>query len=335
MFHGLGVVLHLTGLGIDIDGAAVAIGDVRQMRELRADLGITDFGIERFIGTDGVQEICEVKAVIPFAGIGLHLFASEIKLLVASTVNLQGSAFAVEGAERPLLLAARMAAALVPTDANLAEVVRGIRRVGRFLIVIMMIARTVHRHTLGIIHLQAPAGHVHEVRSVVLHFAAAIEPVPVPVVMHEVILVRPLRTWALPEFPTLFAQPLGHLHKLALADAAATATVVAARKCRRPNLASLHPLDSLNDTRLAAALIAHLHLALVFLRRGHDQLGFARIVTGGFLHVHMFASFHRENGHWCVPKIRCGDGHRIDRFIVEDAPEIICALRILRLRKFR
>ena len=110
LFHGLGVVLHLTGLGIDIDGTAVAIGDVRQMRELRADLGITDFGIERFIGTDGVQEICEVKAVIPFAGIGLHLFASEIKLLVASTVNLQGSAFAVEGAERPLLLAARMAA---------------------------------------------------------------------------------------------------------------------------------------------------------------------------------------------------------------------------------
>ena len=98
-----------------------------------------------------------------------------------------------------------MAAALVPTDADLAEVVSGIRRVGRFLIVIMMIARAVHRHALGIIHLQAPAGHVHKVRSVVLHFAAAIEPVPVPIVMYEVILVRPLRARALPKFPSFFA----------------------------------------------------------------------------------------------------------------------------------
>ena len=224
---------------------------------------------------------------------------------------------------------------MVPADAHLAKVVRSITGIRRFLIVIEVIPRAVEGHVLGVIHLQPPAGDVHEVRAVILHFAAAVQPVPVPVVMHEVILVRPARARALPEFPALFAEPLGHLHKLAFADAATGAAVVATRKGRLPNLAGFHALNAFDNARLTAALIAHLHLLFILLRRSHDQLRLSRVVAGGFFDVYVFACFHREDSHRCVPKIRRGNRHRINRFVIQNPPEIIYALRIFRLRKFR
>ena len=130
--------------------------------------------------------------------------------------------------------------------------------------------------------------------------------------MHEVILVRSLRARALPKFPAFFAQPFRHVHKLALTNAAATATVVATRKCRLPNLAGLHPLNTLDDARLAAALITHLHLALVFLRRGHDQLRLTRILAGRLLHVHMLTCFHCQNSHRRMPEVRRGNRYHIN-----------------------
>ena len=222
---------------------------------------------------------------------------------------------------------------MVPADAHLAKVVRGITGIRRFLIVIEVIPRAVEGYVLGVIHLQPPAGDVHEMRAVILHFAAAVQPVPVPVVMHEVILVRPVRARALPEFPALFAEPLGHLHKLAFADAATGAAVVASRKGRLPNLTSLHTLDALDDTRLTAPLVAHLHFLFVLLRRGHYQLRLARVMASGFLDVYVLARFHREDSHRCVPKIRRGNRHGINRFIIEDASKIIDTLRIFCLRK--
>ena len=245
-----------------------------------------------------------MKTVIPFTGIGLHFFAGKVELLVARVMNLQRAALAVKRAERTRFLPARMAAALVPADAHLAEVIRRIARVRRLLIIIEMIPRAIHGHALRIIHLQSPARHVHEMRPVVLHLATAIKPVPMPVVMHEVILVRPLGARPLPQFPAFLAQPLRHLHKFPLADAAAPPAVIAPRKRRLTNLARLHPLHALDDARLAAALIAHLHLLLVLLCCGHDQLRLARILAGRLLHVHVLARLHRQDRHRRVPKIR-------------------------------
>ena len=99
---------------------------------------------------------------------------------------------------------------MIPTDAHVTVIVNGVRGVGRFLIVIKMIPTAAHRHALWVIHLQPPTRHVQKVRAVVLHFATAVVPVPMPVIMHKVVLVSPLRARALPAFPAFFAEPRRH-----------------------------------------------------------------------------------------------------------------------------
>ena len=50
------------------------------------------------------------------------------------------------------------------------------------------------------------------------------------------------------------------------------------------------PLHRLNDERVAAALVAHLHVALVLARGGDHQPRLGGVVAGWFLDVNVLAS---------------------------------------------
>ena len=149
-----------------------------------------------------------------------------------------------------------------------------------------------------------------------MHLTATIKPVPVPIIVHKIILVWALRARPLPHFPAFFTEPIGHFNKLTLTDTSPTSAIVAARKRWLPNLTGLHPLDALNNTRLAAALITHLHFLFILPRCGHDQFALPRILTGRFLNINVLTCLHSENSHRGVPKIGRSDGHCIDRFII-------------------
>ena len=82
---------------------------------------------------------------------------------------------------------------------------------------------------------------------------------------------------------------------------------------------SLHGLD---DERIAAALISHLHVALVFAGSGDHERALGGVVAPGFLHVNMLAGLAAENGRRRVPEIRRGDGDGVEVRIVEHAPQI-------------
>ena len=59
------------------------------MSELRADLRITDLGVQRLVSADCIQEITEVEPVILLTWIGFYFLAAKVELLVAGAVNFQ------------------------------------------------------------------------------------------------------------------------------------------------------------------------------------------------------------------------------------------------------
>ena len=159
---------------------------------------------------------------------------------------------------------------MIPGNTHFAIIKHPIGGIGSLLIIIKVMARTIHRYPLGIIHRQTPTGYIQKVRSIVLNFATAVMPMPVPVIMHQIILVGTFRAWPLPFFPAVLAHPIGHLHKLTLADATPTPVVPTTGIEWFSNLTGLHPFNPFNDPGLTAALITHLHLFLILTGSRHD-----------------------------------------------------------------
>src|SRR6185503_561897 len=103
----------------------------------------------------------------------------------------QRTILGVEGGERVVFLLPRVAARLVPRRPAVPEVVLGAGGVGRLLVVLMVVPPPVHGDPLRVVGAEAPAGHVEEMDAVVRELAAAPVPPPVPVVVDEVVAIRP------------------------------------------------------------------------------------------------------------------------------------------------
>src|SRR5438552_18051416 len=108
-----------------------------------------------------------------------------------------------------------------------------------------------------------------------------------PVVMEEIVLVRPLRSRALPQ---RIIQPLRYGHLFAMTDGFAMVGVPGARKEQAAELPGVQGIDSFDDPGPTSPLVAHLHDAFMLPRRCNHQLGFVWIVAAWFLDVHVLAS---------------------------------------------
>ena len=78
---------------------------------------------------------------------------------------------------------ALQATAAVPAHSDFPKIVGRVSGVGCFLVVVEMVASTGVAGEDGQIDSECPAGDVERVHSIVGEFAAAVEPVPMPVVM--------------------------------------------------------------------------------------------------------------------------------------------------------
>ena len=199
----------------------------------------------------------------------------------------------------------------------MAEAECGHAGVRRFLVVVEVVAAAAVGDAPGEVDAEPPASEVERVHAVVGHLAAAVVPVPMPVVRDEVVLVRALRCGALPQ---VVVEMLWHRRWFAPADGAPAARVETARSEHLPYDALVHPLHRLDNERIAAALVAHLHVALVLARGGDHQPRLGGVVAARFLDVNMLAGLAAEDGGWGVPEVWRGDGDGVKMWILEHAP---------------
>src|SRR5438045_3574522 len=125
----------------------------------------------------------KVYIVAARTGSLVDLFAFGIEDFVATACIGHCAVFTIDCDEADLFSAARVTTAAVPHSALAAEVKSGAAGVGRFLIVVKMVAATAKGHTLGIIDTERPARCVQRMDAVVADFAIAPMPAPMPVVM--------------------------------------------------------------------------------------------------------------------------------------------------------
>jgi len=171
--------------------------------------------------------------------------------------------------------------------------------------------------------LDGPAGDVHLVDALVADLAVAEIPEPVPVVMHDIAVVRLLPRRAEPNVEVQFRR---RVFRLGEPDAATRLAGVAVGDQQLAVLAAGHGRDLLVPTAVAAALGAVLDDALV-LRRGLDQLAALEdVMAARLLHVDVFAGLAGPNGDQRMPVVGRGDRHRVEFLVVQGLADVLDAL---------
>ena len=211
------------------------------------------------------------------------------------------------------------ATAAVPAHADFAKVVGCVGGVGRFLIVIEMVAPAGVAGDDRHIDPEGPAGNVEGMDAVVGEFTATVKPVPMPVVVNEIILIGTGRNRALPE---IVVEVRWNRGRLSFADGAALIVIPATGIAKLADHAVLELGNSFAEGRGAATLVSHLHLTIGAFRCGDHEFGLAWVMAAWFFHVDMLSRITAEDGGGGVPEIRRGNGENVDFLVFEDATEI-------------
>ena len=155
--------------------------------------------------------------------------------------------------------------------------------------------------------------------AVVGHLAAAVVPVPMPVVRDEVVLIRPLRSWPLPK---VVIEMFGNGCWFALADCATAAGVKRARREYLTNDSLAQLLHRLHHHRVASALVTHLHVALVLACCRYHEFGLGGVMAARFFNVDMLAGLAAKDGGRGMPKIGCSNCDGVKVGILQHQPQI-------------
>ncbi len=162
--------------------------------------------------------------------------------------------------------------------------------------------------------------------ALVADVAVAEVPEPVPVVRHDVAVMRLLWGRAEPEVEIEFGR--SQRDRL-LADAL---TRLVAEPTRDDQLAELAGFDGGGELRpifRRAALRAVLYDATILTRGLYRDASFVNVVAARLLDVDVLAGLARPNGHERVPVVRRGDRHGIDVLIVERFANVLDLLRLV------
>ena len=208
-----------------------------------------------------------------------------------------------------------------PFHADFAEVEQSGAGVGGFLGVLESVPRAVVGNAGGVIDAEAPAEHVEGVNAVVAEFAVAPVPEPVPVVMHVRFDVAFVSDGSLPKVEVEVACWFDGL----LGDGFARGVIEGAReKHLTDGFFGAQVLDGFFHPR--AALVSHLHEALMLSRRGDDEFCFERVLAAGLFDEHVFTGLHGEHCGGRVPEVGGSDKDSVEGFVIEEAAEIFHAL---------
>ena len=163
-------------------------------------------------------------------------------------------------------------------------------------------------------------------RSVVQSLAGTPVPEPVPVVMHDVVLVFPSRSRPLPEIPV---QPFRYRNGLAGTDRRPVVHIPRLRIVHLADGACLEFIDSGNHIGPGPSLVADLDYGAVF-RHGPDKhVILCRIVACRLLKIYMFSGLHRHDGRRSMPVVRHGDYDGIDILRFQQSADILLSCRSL------
>ena len=198
-------------------------------------------------------------------------------------------------------------------------------RIGRFPIVLIIVAASGRFDGCRIIQVHAPAQQVDHVRAVVQRLACAPTPEPMPVVMDEIVLESSTRSRSLPKLPV---KPFRDGRFLADTDRSAVVRVPGFAEIDIPDRSGFDFIDCLHYVRPRAALVAHLDHPAVFLRRLDQHLAFRRRMAARFFQVNVLAGFHRQQSGGCMPMVRHGDHDGIHILMLECPAQVFVAGRL-------
>src|SRR5262245_22347826 len=319
--HRGAVIQNRAVFGVTLQGSPGPVGDVAQMAQERALVPLLDLAVDLLIPPVGRQPVAEVS-VLPRLGRRelLDLLALHVVDRVPAVLEYQAPLLAVEDHVEGRPARAGVAAQSLPGDHFAAvELEADGVRVRSLLVVFVPVAAARRGHVHRVIDPEAPPADVDRVDPVVAQLAVAPVPEPVPVVVEVVVLERPVRGRALPQ---LVVEALRRVGLFAPADRRAVVEVPRLGQVRPAEDAVAQLLSRLDVVAVAAALVAHLDVALVLAGGGDEQLPLARVVAAGLLDVHVLAGLAGEDGHDRVPVVARGDGDPVNFLVVQDAAEI-------------
>ena len=76
----------------------------------------------------------------------------------------------------------------------------------------MTILTSTSGHTTGVVYLQTPACHIDTMHPIVAQFTVTPVPVPMPVIVHDIVFIGSVGRWALPQTPI---KPIRNIYGLA------------------------------------------------------------------------------------------------------------------------
>ena len=174
--------------------------------------------------------------------------------------------------------------------------------------------------------IQAPAGDVHQVNPVGRKFPVAKVPEPLPVVVDQVGMVRPLARRSQPQIPV---KPGGNRFDLLEADGLARAGKHPVSPVDVSDDALLNQLGCFAEGAVGTSLSTGLDDTVILARRLQHLLSFEEVVADRLLHVDMLARLAGPDRGEGVPVVTAGDSNHIDLGIVQDPPEVRLCFRPL------
>ena len=172
----------------------------------------------------------------------------------------------------------------VPAHANLTKIVSCISGIRRLLIIIKVVTPANTAGMIRRIHPQCPASNIKSMNSIISKFTTTIRPVPMPVVVDQIILVGSHRNRSLPK---LVIKVCWNCRRLPLSNRPSLIVIPATCISKLPNHASLEFFNPLAKHWSTPSLIAHLHFPIGPLSCCHHELGLPGIMTPRFLNINM------------------------------------------------
>lgn len=125
-----------------LDLNPLTIGNISEMAEHRALLGIGNFRIQSISIPDRIHKILEVGNIAQLRNILVNQLTGIVVNSVTPAVKRHGSAIAINANEGMFLVLSLQATTAIPTHPYLPKIIGGIRSIGRLLIVVKVVSPT-------------------------------------------------------------------------------------------------------------------------------------------------------------------------------------------------
>ncbi|SPE29499.1 hypothetical protein SBA2_450115 [Acidobacteriia bacterium SbA2] len=342
-------------IGIEVQGAADAVGSVSQVQQRGGIVALLDGRVQFFLlaALDAVDEVPPVVA----AGLGVgpgFLFLAEPGLVGIVSVHGHIALRAIEDVANGILRSFALGASFrgvaqcrghiaaaesrradfrlvirnpvayfelhhAPLAVRHIELPGHVERVGRLLVVIEHEVPADGRNLVRKLHSQAPTRHVEFVDALVADVSVPRVPDPMPVVMEPVLAERLHGRRACPE---VVVDPRRHWFRFGVADGVPPLVAKAARKVKVSKQAFAHLLHSLDDRFTGAAVCAVLHNPVVLLDGAQQLAALPPVVGKRLFNVNVFARLAAPDGLQRMPVVGCGDRNRVDGFVVQQLAQV-------------